>query len=261
MTARTRLSAARLLPVAERVAAEHDLPLETLLSVTGRVSPAQAALFRALERPAAEVGRLLGWAEMAVTAALEMPDAPKSGVRLVAEKRAHARRPIDAMDARLTKLEKRVRNLGRLGERIRALSHELRAARGELESLRGEVADWRALAATLVPGAREDGADREAERHLARFGDAADVVKAACVAEGVRLCEVMSSKPVRKKADAAVGRARQVIIVTLTTDPRFRWSQPQIGALLRMNHSTVYHWQRRLDVAAAGRWPNRRAAA
>lgn len=102
-----RLTAARLLPVAERVAAEHDVPLPTLLSVTGRVSPAQAALFRALPVPPAEVARLLGWGEAAVRRELGMAEArptpaPESGVT---PRKKRGRPTTPAVEARLATLE------------------------------------------------------------------------------------------------------------------------------------------------------------
>ncbi len=84
-----RLKTAGLLPVAERVAAQHDMPVSALLNVTGRVSPAQAALFRALAaegQTAPTIAALLGWGEVAVAREVGMPEAaptpnPKSGAR------------------------------------------------------------------------------------------------------------------------------------------------------------------------------------
>lgn len=84
-----RLAAARLLHVVDRVAAAHDTTSGALLTVTGRVSPAQAALFRALaaeRQDAAGIAKLLGWGEAAVVKAIGLPEprptpAPESGVR------------------------------------------------------------------------------------------------------------------------------------------------------------------------------------
>lgn len=87
-----RLKRAGLLGVAERVAAAHDITPAVLLAVTGRVSPAQVALFHALVaagQDAAGIARLLGWGEAAVARELGTPEArptpsPKSGPRLAA---------------------------------------------------------------------------------------------------------------------------------------------------------------------------------
>jgi predicted transcriptional regulator len=102
-----RLREAGLLHVADRVAAEHDITSGVILTITGRVAPAQAALFRALAaegQDAAAIARLLGWGETAVSKTLGMPEPrptpePDSGARDPFEGRI--RRSVDRRFVRL----------------------------------------------------------------------------------------------------------------------------------------------------------------
>lgn len=256
-----RLMAAGLMPIAERVAAEREIPVAALLGVTGRVSPAQADLFRALSASLlpAEIAAMLGWGETAVLRALGLPDArptpvPESGERAVKppEPLPAAKRKPTPLEIKVDGIDKRLRNMSRIGERVRRLSYDLALARKEIEALRSEVAECRATVAAASPTAILDSADREAERHLARFPDAVDIVRAAAVDRGVRVHEILSGKAARGHENKAIGDARRSVIKTLTVE--FRWSQPQIAALLRMDPSTIYHWQGALGISTAGKF-------
>jgi predicted transcriptional regulator len=109
-TAHQRLREAGLLAVVDRVAAEYDTTSGALLTVTGIVSPAQAALFRALAaegQGAAAIARLLGWGRPAVARALDIPEPKRSETRLVeSDLRALIAEAIAPLQAEIAALRK-----------------------------------------------------------------------------------------------------------------------------------------------------------
>lgn len=124
-----RVALAGLTPVAERIAAEHKIPVAALFGVTGRVSPAQADLFRAIAetKSPAEIAALLGWGEGAVRRALGMP-------ATVAPKHDAGGSRDDRFDRRLRYLRKRVLELEARDREREAEIAELRRAVAAIRS-------------------------------------------------------------------------------------------------------------------------------
>jgi hypothetical protein len=258
-----RLQRAGLLQVAERAAKRIELRLADCIA-PGEVTGGHVALWKALAKEGQTPGQiadLVGFPATEVTPHLPVPaprvtPAPESGPRakalpLPVEAMPAGVKNLRALEQRFNAFSRRLQLMTRIGERARQLAYDLRAARSEIATLRTEVAALKGTVANLTPATILDAADREAEQHLARFGAAADVVRAEAVHHQIRVHEILNGKPSRGRLAAPVNKARRAIIATLTTDARFGWSQPQIAAVMRMNPSSIYYWQQELGIGAA----------
>lgn len=222
-----RLREAGLVAVVDRVAEQHDTTSGVLLTVTGKVSPAQATLFHALAAEgldATTIARLLGWGEAAVERVVGMPEpkpspVPPSGPRpepepscdlrtLIALAVAEAQAPLLAAiaDLRETVLARR-----RPRNRHRPLTPEAKAA---------EVNAW-----------------------VDAHGELGVAVRRVALAHGVPIERLLS--PERTKLVIA---ARRAAVTELT---RIGLSQSDIGRILRRDHSSVGVLQRQAGAAAA----------
>ena len=224
-----RLRAAGLLDLAERVARREELQLHHVIAIGGDPTGGHVALWRALAaegKDAAALSTILGWPAAVIEANLarpkpklveRIPAPPKSGPRAVRPAPVDVAAVIEA------------------------------AVAAAVAPLHGEIATLRKQVDLLQQ--RFDARETD-DAHLSRLGAVGDVIRDVASRRGVSLQALLAGR----RTDA-VTSAKTEIVRILTADDRFRMSQPEIAAALRMDRSSVVYLQVRAGVPANGRRP------
>jgi hypothetical protein len=170
-----RIQSAGLWPIVERVAAQNDVKPAALLVVSGRVSGAQTALFRALAtegRDAHAISSLLGWGEAAVARELTIPEPaptppPQSGVRKIARPAKNA-----TLEAEVRILKREVRSLksmiGVLSGKLYTVVRRAEGSDGDARHVLRAVAREHRVTAAALLGATRTGKLVRARRDFIR---------------------------------------------------------------------------------------------
>lgn len=244
-----RLKEAGLLDIAERVAKREGLKLADCIA-PGDITGAHTALWLVLCKHTSpvRVAEIVAFPEEGVFGALR-----EAGAQLQRSGPALAKAPAPVLDVG-AQIEAALAPLRR---RVDELESKLVVAQENAARREQEAAD---LSRKLKAFAKEKKTEERAEcalvvdEHLARFGLAANVVREAAARAGSPLDELLSGR-----SSPAAMRAKGEIVRVLTRD--FGMSQPEIGAVLRLNHTSVRAIQRRTGVLPANRGPARKAVA
>lgn len=236
-----RLRAAGLLAVAERVAKREELLLHHVIAIGGDPTGGHVALWRALAaegKDAAALAAILGWPAAVIERHVERPKPrlvppPAPPVKLVAPLPAPVPVASVAPPAPRKSEPRAVKPRAPRPEvNVRAIVEA--AVRAAVEPLREEIGNLRSLLFAS-----------ESERELRDYGAAGEVVRAAAKKHGVLASHVTNGK----HANALVSRARQEIIVTLTTAPEFRWPRERIALLLHLDRRTMRFYLQKAGIA------------